>query len=123
MYIITTDHTCLDIIVNVVLYGVFLYLVYLIGWHIKYKKVKGDIELDKGIVTDMDYIPSKTNAYFNGKSVTTNTTPEKNITYCSFNKIGEREINHSKLYQTVRIDDEINCEYRNIYRVERQVPS
>lgn len=95
---------------------------YQIWWHLKYRKEYSEVKNDKGIVTDMKYTPPRTTTTYNGKSTTTSTTPAKHRVFIKFDKMGERDYNHTRLYETVRLDDDVTAEYVEVWKVEKENP-
>jgi hypothetical protein len=110
--------------IDLLLYGAGLALVswlaYEAHWHMKYRKEYSEVMTDKGIVTDMDYTPSRTT--YNAATKTTSTTPEQNEIYIEFEKIGKQDFDNEDLYQRVRIDDDVTAEYVEVWRVEKENP-
>lgn len=108
------------------IYGVGVIVAAIIGyqiwWHMKYRHERSEVKSDEGVVTDMDYTPPRTTTSYNGKTFTTSTTPAKHQVYIKFKNMGDKNYNHERLYQTVRLDDDVTAEYVEVWRVEKQNP-
>lgn len=115
-----TLETALIILFVALIVGVVGYQTW---WHLKYRKEYSLVKFDKGVVTDMKYTPSRTSTTYNGKSTTTSTTPAKHYVYIKFSNMGENSYNNVRLYETVRLDDDVTAEYVEVWRVEKTNPN
>lgn len=98
------------------------FLGYQIHWYMNYKWEYSQTKEDKGVITDMRYTPSRTTTSYNGKSTSTTYHAEKNVVYIKTEKLGEFSRNSSRLYQRVRIDDEVIIKYQKRFRVRKDNP-
>jgi hypothetical protein len=94
------------------------YAGYEIYWHSTYKYVFSEEKESDGVVVDMDYTPSKntrvgSTAYY---------TPPKHNVYILAENTDNIHINHERLYQTVRLGDDVKIKYRDVMRVRRDNP-
>jgi len=101
-------------------------IVHEIYWHITYRKEYSEEKSEKGTVTDMDYTAPRTSyrPVTIGKTTTISTThyPEEHDVYITSPLLGDMQFDDEKLYQTVRIDDDIAIYYQEVYQVRRSAP-
>ncbi len=111
-----TGEPVLDGLIYLVGLALVLWIAHEIRWHQKYRKEYSDTKIDKGVVTDMDYTAPRYNA------ATKTTSSEEHDVYIKFEVLGEENFDDEELYQTVRLDDEVTAEYREVWRVEKINP-
>lgn len=106
------------VLIVVVAMAVVGYLGYEIYWHLTYKYMFSEEKESDGVVVDMDYTPSKSThvgstAYY---------TSEKHHVYILAENTDNIHLNHERLYQTVRLGDDVKIKYRDVMRVRRDNP-
>ena len=111
-----TGEPVIDGLIYLVGLALVIWIAYEIHWHMKYRKEYSEVKTDKGVVTDMDYTPPRYNA------ATKTTSSEEHDVYIKFEVLGEENFDDEELYQTVRLDDEVTAEYREVFRVEKANP-
>jgi hypothetical protein len=102
----------------IVAMAVIGYAGYEIYWHSTYKYLFSEEKECDGVVTDMNYTPSRGTrvggaAYY---------TPPKHNVYILAENTDNIHINHERLYQTVRLGDDVKIKYRDVMRVRRDNP-
>jgi len=97
-------------------------LIYFIWWNWTYKYVYSEMMTDKATVTNMYYKPPKSTYHHTKNGGYTTTTPSEHNVYLKGEKTGKWSFDRERLYQAVRLDDEVEIEYREKFRVRRDNP-
>ncbi|MDX1472229.1 MAG: hypothetical protein R3213_12090 [Flavobacteriaceae bacterium] len=74
-------------------------------------------------VVDMDYTAPKTHIHSSGKTHYTTTTPAKHEVYIVTEKGKRFHFDHERLYETVRMDDEVKITYQEEYKYHKNRPN
>lgn len=106
------------LLIATVAVAVIGYVGYVIYWDSRYRYVLSEEKEDNGVVVDMDYIRSRNTRI--GK--TSHYTSEKHNVYIMVENADDICLDHERLYQTVRLGDDVKIKYRDVTRVRKDNP-
>jgi len=101
-------------IISLIALAIVSGVVYFLFRVIFVRKVYSDLKVEKGVVTNMDYTPPRTTTIYNGKTTTTTHHPAQHDVYIKSENL-ELSYDHERLYQTVRLDDDVEISYQDKY--------
>lgn len=104
------------LLLYIMVIGMILFGLYNLYRAIAYKSYYTKMKTYKGTVSDMKFVPRKTHSHWNGKTMVTRTTPEKNYVYIDVEGFSNQLcLNNDKLYQRVRVDESVSLDVQKEY--------